>query len=44
MVTIKCEKCRDYTHHLIIFKGNEQFWECQNCHTAEVPVLTHGNT
>lgn len=43
MVAIKCETCDDITIHLIIWKGDAQYWQCQECKCSDIPVLTCGN-
>jgi len=40
MVISKCEHCKDFTRHLIIFKKNIEYWECQECGKSDIPVLT----
>lgn len=43
MVEIKCEKCGKITNHLIVWKGDKEYWKCQECGCSDIPKLTHGN-
>lgn len=37
MMHIECEKCKDITNHLLIWKDNKEFWQCQKCGIAVIP-------
>lgn len=41
MVEIKCETCDEITTHLMIWKGDVKYWQCQKCDCSDIPVLTY---
>lgn len=42
MTAIECKVCNEITTHLIIWKGDVQYWQCQKCNCSNIPVLIYG--